>query len=442
MYKIISLLLVLLICFSLVSCRNAIETNSNAGLSNDFNFSDTTLESNNTEQNTKLTTEQSAVLSNLYGNYYIGAYKSIVLNEDNSVIPLVVADEDDGVSLSPDRSVCDGKTIYALDAPDKNIFYKYTFKDDNTLEKDVWVTEDILRSSDTLRSIKLYDLRNWHIDGEFIYFSYLTYSHNNPFNELSYSIIRINKEGTVIERIGDEVASSLVVNDGWIYYYCNGYTYDEKKENKYYIDLDKTGLYKIKTDGSGKQLLLSGFEINENDPRTEITFCDKINIFGEYVYFIDYSKNGKSRVCRMKTDGTDLKYLSKKGVHNYTVNNQENMLYYSEGEFGLADEDARPFHEVNINSGAEQKFNVDNDSGTTSCDFSYYNNYLYFINKGTFGLSHLKENPGVCGMRYDLKNDKSEKLLGYFERATDKVDSGFIITEYDTPKYYWDNKEK
>lgn len=393
-------------------------------------------------------TEKPAVIKNSYGEYYIGGTNTFLLNSDNSVSKVDVksSSEEDNSNyhiMDVYRSVYDGESFFAQDVSVRNELYKYTFSDNDTLEKEVWIDEQTLNNSVVVTekqgSFNSYsgNMRYWQLDGEYIYFIYLpSMDYFMEEQNIAYRLGKISKSGSSIEFIGNETASTYAVKDGWIYYYDNGYTYDNDY-NRYSCDLSRAGIYKMKSNGSQKQLLLNNFETDENDIRIgrDLVYCDKINIVDDYIYFIDHSKNGKSRVSRMKTDGSEQEYVSDKGAYSYTVDSENDKLYYATGKFGMTQIEAKTIYEVSIGKKTEVELFKYGSLGQP--EFSYYDNHLYFTNQDHYRPGTDASDPGVCGMRYDLNSKTMESLYGYIAHTNIYDENGFFEKRVTTSDYYW-----
>lgn len=431
MKKFLSLLMItmILLC-SFCGCNTSTE-DSDTTESTTEKLNNSQIEEESTvsyaEETTKVsinTTEKPLVLKSSHGEYYSSGYTTFLLNEDDSVSSLKNAEDDSYVGFNTNRSFYDGQTIYAQLADNTSELYKCTLEGDK-VETEIWVDNGTLNSSVVVADSSRYsgNMRYWQLDGEHIYFICIP-SKECFMNErnIAYRLGRISKDGSSIEFIGDEIASSYGVIDGWIYYYDNGYTYDENTSNGYYYNYDRAGIYRMKTDGSQKELLYNDFETDENDTRADITYCDRINVYGDYIYFIDYSKDGKSRVCRMKTDGSGVEYLSQNGAYSYTVDTENDKLYYSSGVFGLTQVEPKTIYEVDISNEVETelfKYGRFNQP-----EFYVYNDYLYFYCE-SWGPSYDAENPRESGMRYNLNESKMESLYGFVDNSR-------------TSAYYWD----
>lgn len=371
----------------------------------------------------------SAVFKNQYGEYYLGTYNlentgeftSSTLTYDNE------EEESNFGAINPYSTAYDGESFYGRIGDNATLF-KTSFDSKSHANAEIWVSESNLSNMD-LRAVCMY---YFQADEDYIYFSYqppLEYFISEL--EDTYKLGRISKDGKDIY-LYDEVASSYAVKDGWIYYYDNGYVYDES-QNRYGYNENNIGIYKMKVDGSNKQTLCDDFTEDDNEATDAIRCCDKLRIYGDNLYYLDYSVSGKSRVCRMDLDGNQLEYISENGAFNYAVDTENNFLYYSTGELGNAQTDKRTLYQVNLNNGEEEslmKLSYGN------IDFSVYNNTLYFFDNN-FAPGDT-DNHKVSGMRYDIKNEKLQNLMGYYD-IQDIKDGIFTERVTKGPYFYWED---
>ena len=366
------------------------------------------------------TTEKNYVMEYDGSAYYLSGGCVAKLEDDDSVVPVkCVEDGEEKLwtdGLYPQRTVFDGDTIYCQYSDRRNALYKFTFKDDKTLESSVWVDEETLNESEVVTETDCSDegytgsMWDWRLDGDYIYFTNLPWQqYVSDSRGTAYRLGRISKDGSSVEFIGDEIASSYTVKDDWIYFYDNGYTYDEDSTEKYTIDYDRAGIYKMKGDGSDKEKIFDGFSKSQSKNYSYNDICNKMEIFGEYLYFTDCTEEGESRICRIKTDGSDFEYVSEKGAYTYTIDMENDKLYYITGECGLTSIDSRTVYKINLDTKKETVlFEYGSFGGP---DFTVYNDYLYFNNRN-YHLSSSSENTDLVGLRYNLKSDKIEKLFG------------------------------
>ena len=411
----------------------------------------------NNSQEFVISTEKSAVIH--YGDsvYYIASDIVTKLDDKDLAEPLRYIDNVDKNNEkdsrrsylecgSFDEYAFDGDTIYCQIRTDKTReLVKFNFSGD-ILVKDIWVNNEQLNNSvvgfgkkhDTTHSGYSGTMTDFCPYGDYIYFL------SNPGNagieeeqDIGFRIGKIKKDGSSIEFVGDHIASEYTVKDGWIYFYDNGYTYDESIRWKYRIDSERAGIYKMRCDGTQRQLLIRGFVPNENAQSNNMDlfndWCNKMNVFGEYIYFIDYSEGGKSRVCRMNLDGGDFEYVSQNGAFSYTVDCENDVLYYSEGKLNRSTDEPRNIYKVDMSEKKERMLfecQIRDDF-----EFNCYDNYLYF-KCDSFSLGDKKDKPRLAGMRYDLKKEQMDCLYGYCTQEL-VLKGDMYEKHFNAPNLYW-----
>ncbi len=362
----------------------------------------------------------SAIFDDKGKEYYLSGGGNAFLLDEETVNSVKEIADDSGLrsitGLAPTVSVYDGKYLYGRCGDDRTNLYKYSFNEDGTVEKSVWVSEKVLNNSVVVNDIGYYtgNMMDWTICGEYVYFICipgLEFRVNQY--DIAYKLGRISKDGKKIEFIG-ETASTYAIKDGWIYFYDNGFTFDKKDKHHFEIDKNRAGIYKMRTNGSQKKLLLDNFVMDETHDDGYNRMCDKMQVVGDYLYFIDYSEMGKSRICRMKTDGSDVQYITQNGSYIYTVDTDSNELYYVTGEFGWSQEEFREMYKVSLDSREEHKISEQIDP---SCfKLTYWNNYIYFHNS----YFYLETNESrTCGMRYSIPTNTLERLNGVVEQNSE-----------------------
>lgn len=248
----------------------------------------------------------------------------------------------------------DGRSVSLFDcsvAADGNVFYgfeggsadlrKITLTGATSAEDEVWVSAEDLKNSAigySFEGTQTYtgDLENFTADGDYVY-AYV--AARETFREkhtaLNYRLVRIGKDSGRVELVGgDNVrASCFLVSDGWIYYADNGYTYSVEK-NEYSYSNRRVGLYKMRTDGSGKVLLNGSFSgYKESDDPARLGNAGNLSLCGGKLYYL-LLENGRSFLWRMNTDGTQNEKLSDRSADNYAVDTSRNAVYLRSGVFG------------------------------------------------------------------------------------------------------------
>lgn len=388
-------------------------------------------------------------------DYYISGGSVTYIADPNNPVAVTFTNENDPDSdpqslvLNENKYAFDGQTFYCQQH-NNNVseFYKYTFTTKTTCVKSVWVTQDNLKKY--LFGIDTYidygdGLACWEYYDNYIYFSKQSplYGTNEFGNDilaltdykLPHLLIKISTDGKTIE-IDDQIVNDLTIKDGFIYYYDSGLTEltMEMTDNNgytptYYIDFDRVGIYKMDSDGNNKQLIKAG-NVSEETKNLDINslYID-LEVFGDYLYFKDNSKDGNGRVCRMKLDGTDFEYLTTNPVSEFTVDEKSNTLYYS----SVVIREAQKIIQLSLKDKTEKEIvsvDVIRDS-----KLNFKNNSLYFSNNYLFESS--SKELSTSGARYNLSTNKLEYLQRFyeFEEIKDDIFTKQIVKG---PYFYWE----
>ena len=273
-----------------------------------------------------------------YGKIYGGVNISNVTTDPKTNSEVVLTNEDgQTVDFLNSKVAKDGDVFYGK-CGDLDGLYKITVTGENAAKYEEWVSEDKLRNSVlgyTYIESAYYvtNLSGFTVDGDYVY-GYVAVSDGlsstSNYEDLNYRIFRISKSGDSIELVGDENvrATSFVLSDGWIYYSDNGYYY-EKNTDKY--DEERRGIYKIKTDGSDKTKISGEFgEIGFS--KRALGCAAALTVYGDKLYYINTADDG-SLLYRMGLDGSDNEKLTDKPVSMYTVDAENDSIYYLDQEY-------------------------------------------------------------------------------------------------------------
>lgn len=385
----------------------------------------------------KTSTGNEVVVNNNGNDYYLDA--GIIVNlgkngelsavgceatEDNNNVQYVdnIAPE----KLSKYKSVYINNAIYCV--KESNL-YKYTFTDNKNILKKEEITINSDAFADEYGSKLIYDLKT---DGQYLYFI-IKPSMDYMSAVSKDSLYKIGKMSFDCKEVDwyDVVASSYTIDDGYIYYFNNGYTPDG---GSYSFNFENSGLYKMKLDGSGKELMYNDFE-PESDTKNQLYFYDlkDMKVYGDYLYFANYSSKGENKVCRIKKDGSDFETVSKNSAYSLSFDTENNKLYYiGRGDnTGLA---KRKCYEILLDTFDETElFEI----GINEPDVYYYNNYLYLNYADTALAADISSVSSVMiGERYDTVNKKLELLYGHYNKQEIK-DGIFTTIKYDGPYLEW-----
>ena len=341
--------------------------------------------------------------------------------EDNNNVQYVdnIAPE----KLSKYKSVYINNAIYCV--KESNL-YKYTFTDNKNILKKEEITINSDAFADEYGSKLIYDLKT---DGQYLYFIIkpsMDYMSAVSKDSL-YKIGKMSFDGKEVDWY-DVVASSYTIDDGYIYYFNNGYTSDG---DSYSFNFENSGLYKMKLDGSGKELMYNDFE-TESDTKNQLYFynLNDMKVYGDYLYFANYSSQGENKVCRIKRDGSDFETVSKNSAYSLSFDTENNKLYYvgRSDTTGLA---KRKCYEISLDTFDETElFEI----SINEPDVYYYNNYLYLNYADTALAADISS--VMIGERYDTVNQKLELLYGHYNKQ-ELEDGIFTTIKYDGPYLEW-----
>lgn len=382
----------------------------------------------------KTSTGNEVVVNNNGNDYYLDA--GIIVNlgkngelsavgceatEDNNNVQYVdnIAPE----KLSKYKSVYINNAIYCV--KESNL-YKYTFTDNKNILKKEEITINSDAFADEYGSKLIYDLKT---DGQYLYFIIkpsMDYMSAVSKDSL-YKIGKMSFDGKEVDWY-DVVASSYTIDDGYIYYFNNGYTFDG---DSYSFNFENSGLYKMKLDGSGKELMYNDFE-TESDTKNQLYFynLNDMKVYGDYLYFANYSSQGENKVCRIKRDGSDFETVSKNSAYSLSFDTENNKLYYvgRSDTTGLA---KRKCYEISLDTFDETElFEI----SINEPDVYYYNNYLYLNYADTALAADISS--VMIGERYDTVNQKLELLYGHYNKQ-ELEDGIFTTIKYDGPYLEW-----
>lgn len=385
----------------------------------------------------KTSTGNEVVVNNNGNDYYLdaGIIVNLGKNGELSAVGCEATEDNNNVlyvdniapeKLSKYKSVYINNAIYCV--KESNL-YKYTFTDNKNILKKEEITINSDAFADEYGSKLIYDLKT---DGQYLYFIIkpsMDYMSAVSKDSL-YKIGKMSFDGKEVDWY-DVVASSYTIDDGYIYYFNNGYTPDG---GSYSFNFENSGLYKMKLDGSGKELMYNDFEL-ESDTKNQLYFYDlkDMKVYGDYLYFANYSSKGENKVCRIKKDGSDFETVSKNSAYSLSFDTENNKLYYiGRGDnTGLA---KRKCYEILLDTFDETElFEI----GINEPDVYYYNNYLYLNYADTALAADISSVSSVMiGERYDTVNKKLELLYGHYNKQEIK-DGIFTTIKYDGPYLEW-----
>lgn len=382
----------------------------------------------------KASTGNEVVVNNNGNDYYLDAGIIVNLGKDGelSAVGCEATEDNDNVQyvddivpekLSKNKSVYINNAIYCV--KESNL-YKYTFTDNKNILKKEEITINSDAFADEYGSKLIYDLKT---DGQYLYFIIkpsMDYMSAVSKDSL-YKIGKMSFDGKEVDWY-DVVASSYTIDDGYIYYFNNGYTSDG---DSYSFNFENSGLYKMKLDGSGKELMYNDFE-TESDTKNQLYFynLNDMKVYGDYLYFANYSSQGENKVCRIKRDGSDFETVSKNSAYSLSFDTENNKLYYV-GRSDTTSLAKRKCYEISLDTFDETElFEI----SINEPDVYYYNNYLYLNYADTALAADISS--VMIGERYDTVNQKLELLYGHYNKQ-ELEDGIFTTIKYDGPYLEW-----
>ncbi|MBY6756567.1 leucine-rich repeat domain-containing protein [Clostridium botulinum] len=228
--------------------------------------------------------------------------------------------------------------------------------------------EDKLLSSNAAEFLNIY--------GEYIYYV----SNGN--------IYRIRKDGSEEKLIKEASASYMTV--------CNDFIY--------YFDKSKTGIYKVKIDGTSYSSVVSGGKW-----RLDSQFV----ISGEWIYYTNYED--KSSIYKIKIDGTgkeklnnipcsqmsvigsSIYYVSNGNLYKISIDGSNNSLVYSGNV-------------ANINVYSNHIYYIDNNDNETLYKMNLDGSYRVKLTKKSVKYISILE-----GEIYYIPSDNEDKISKFYE---------------------------
>lgn len=340
------------------------------------------------------------------------------------------------VSLDQGKSVISGNEAFSFNHKDSESLSYYDLTDSSKVKMTKIDYADALEkaiksklgqdaSSETLEALRYSAdcMMSWCDGGDgSIYFLYVCPPENfNSYPELNYLLGKMSKDGKNIEFIGDDLnACSLAVKDGYIYYADNGYKYTGQTDTA--LDKDKIGIYKVKTDGSGKEKLVSVNPSADTDQSLSAisSIINRVEIIGDNLYYMAQDGSKETYLYRLPLGGGTPEKVTNDSICDYYIDTASNTLYFWDGSMNSSSPDGHTLFSQPV-SGGEKKPLFCKLSARTGLGISVYGDYLYITDVNKFsGYNLVDKNKAAddhdaCGQRYDLKTGKLEYLDCYAE---------------------------
>ena len=185
----------------------------------------------------------------------------------------------------------------------------------------------------------------------------------------------------------------------------------------------------IKTAKMNKKLIYNDFLKAAEDKRGELgaTYCNKLTAINDNLYFIDYSDKGRGRIAKIKSDGSSLEYICENSANSFSLDTENNRLFYATGKYGLNQFEPSEVYQVSLDTGNEKLLFEDSmDAGRK--EFYYYNNCLY-------GVCDAYHANSLCGDIYNLSTKEFNKIGSYPEE--EQIDNSYDLFESNKSKEYY-----
>ncbi len=203
-------------------------------------------------------------------------------------------------------------------------------------------------------------------------------------NSDEYNIVRIKTNGEDKQIVEQDVDLAKVsVIDNWIYYF---------KDNK---------LYKVKTDGSDKQILLDRSITN-------------YQIEGEWIYY-SYRSNGKYIIA--KTDGEDTQRIDSDASSTFFVDGKN--IYYIYENYNT-DDDTYSYELYKVETDGENKEKIADISGQVdTLGVNFDGKYLYY--------TKTDEEDNVAIYKIRINGEEETKITDISTYSTNiNINNGWI----------------
>lgn len=377
--------------------------------------------------------------------YYIGASNIVKLDSEDkaSLVSVNSEGEKEYPALMQTQHVVSGDKIFTVN--ENNEIVKYTFISADTVKKENWMSTEELKKTAVAAEIKnshsyidqyTRGMICWQISGNEIFF--LNMPPNDYLMEeryLAHKLGKINIDTKEITFLNNVYADCYTVDGDYIYYYDKGYSNIDEEHDV--VDFSEAGIYKVRKDGTGKELIKKIVLGDKTAYRTNDDLC----VYQDYIYFGDDSTSGKSRICRLSKDGQDMQYVTDESADDFRIDEKTGELYYKQGERHFVSLGFNKYYNrINLKTKQKEKlftFNNFNDGV-----FGFYNGKLYIQNQEVesgFKIGRGEEK-GVMGVKFDLEKKAVYYLYGNI--PNELIDDGFSKKNIDKePNVYWENME-
>jgi|GEM_PF-1258545 len=203
---------------------------------------------------------------------------------------------------------------------------------------------------------------------------------------------KMRLDGKEKTKLTDENAMFINVYGDWVYYYDGGYYYEGGD------------IYRIKTDGTNKQLLVT---VNEKGTDWEdLEVCRMLIVIDDIVY---YDKG--DRLYSMNLDGSGTKGITPKDTGEFYI--IDDIIYYRQSldtTSEIGDNDAE-LHKVGLDGkgdvkllNSEQLISLIKEYSIYIFDMQFYKNYFYVPNSSSLFMPDFDCTPILYRIDENVKN--------------------------------------
>lgn len=283
------------------------------------------------------------------------------------------------------------------------------------------------------------------------------YASVHDSNPLKSRLVRYAKDGSLYEIVDGVYASDLVINDGWLYCYDSGYTWDVKAEKASFDD-KRRGIYKMKPDGSEKTKLTGVYEDTKPQDNDILKGIAGMSVVGESLYYVQMNSDDLYYLYKLDLNGGTPEKVSDNSCYTYCIDTQNQMLYF----WGTDEPNKKGFlAERNLSDGTERVIcNWNYLRQPNDCRIQLDGDYLYISGLNYMGRiveiegKEAKKKDGtyvmvtepeyqvykecLSGQRVNIKTGKEDRMF-YYSLVHMEMDSlGIERVSYSEPwKVVW-----
>ena len=327
--------------------------------------------------------------------------------------------------------------IYHYDMTDPQAVIKETLYDSGSWKSEVSKKlDDSISDEDAeyISDVFMLHCTDWSDGGDgYVYFYYVNDREVfMKYAQLNYVVGRFAKDGKGgVEIMSDDIrANDIAVKDGYIYYADTGYVLNGTNVS---ADKNRIGIYRVKTDGSDKQQLVSVKPWGKDDSYILSHSALHLNIIGNDLYYIAQDGGEESYLYKLSLSGGAPVKVVNGSVSGYWVDTNSNTLFYYDGVAGVLKSNGSILYSMPLSGGEPKAMFRKLSANDYTDDFSVVGDYLYISDKyDRINISYIEDaneydDSRPAGQRYNLKTGEMEYLRSYciVKRETDY--SGFSI---------------